>query len=76
MVKERGKDTLGRQAEGWRWDWGKGRSYQSCWGHQEQSGGIHETWLLIGGGARCGAWAVVDEDGIPGDREVNCQLLF
>jgi len=32
-------------------------------------------WLLIRGWLS-GAWAVVDEDGIPGDREMNRQLLF
>jgi hypothetical protein len=32
-------------------------------------------WLLVRGWFS-GTWAVVDEDGVPRDREMNCQLLF
>lgn len=72
--KEKGYDT--NRERGWRWDWNKASLTRAIGDTGSRVGWIPTRPGFLVRGWLSRAWAIVDEDGVPRDREMNCQLLF
>lgn len=75
METERERDTM-KRSRGWRWDQNKAGLTRAVGDTGSRVGWIPTRTRFLVRGWLKRAWAVVDEDGVPRDGQMNRQLLF